>query len=73
MKNIHKARESTGHEKARMSRASRFLAPHTLSLPTLHTLSFLTISRTPRFLVPDVSSRLQLSGEERLLLRAGIM
>ena len=73
MKNIRKARESTRHEKAWMSRASRFLASHTFSLPTLHTLSFLAISRTPRFLVPHVSSRLELSREERLLLRAGIM
>ena len=73
MKNIRKARESTRHEKAWMSRASRFLASHTFSLPTLHTLSFLAISRTPRFLVPHVSSRLELSREERLLLRTGIM
>ena len=56
-----------------MSRASRFLAPHTFSFPTLHTSPFLTISRTPRFLVPHVSSRLELSREERLLLRTGIM
>ena len=73
MKNIRNARESTGHEKAWMSRASRFLAPHTFSLPMLHTLSFLTISRSPRFLEPHFFRALKLSREERLLLRAGIM
>ena len=56
MKNIRNARESTGHEKAWMSRASRFLAPHTFSL---HTLFFLTISRTPRFLEPHFFPRLE--------------
>ena len=59
MKNIRNARESTGHEKAWMSRASRFLAPHTFSLPMLHTLSFLTISQHPAFSRAPFFSRLE--------------